>query len=216
MRGRMFIAVDFDECLIKSHLSMDFTKAFVAQNNLSSPDYQSLSPDALDDLLKAYKGSSFKELHSLAATLSSNAEWRDGAKDFLSYCMEQDDIELVILSSGLDIPIKSFLDRHGLFSSVNSCALNFEDGICTGVKQAVSADDKKTVIENAIFLCGYENVFSIGHSNGDFPMMSASRSICIPADNKNCEAISEYSADDFTGLLDWMRDMNEREAMRSA
>jgi phosphoserine phosphatase len=212
----MFIAVDFDECLIKSHLSMDFTKAFVERSNLSPPDYHSLSPDALTDLLNAYRGASFKELRTLSDILSKEAEWRGGARDFLSYCIENDDIELVILSSGLDIPIKSFLDQHDLFVPVNSCALSFADGHCTGIAQAVSADDKKTIIENAVFRHGYENVFSIGHSNGDFPMMSTSRSICIPADNKKCEAISEYSADDFTGLLDWMKSMNEREAMRSA
>ena len=202
---KTYVAIDFDECLVDTHLSMAYGQAFETRNNVASPDDYGHSSDSLSTLLKRYSGYSRQSLAALADEIVLSTQWRIGAKDFLQALVNDPDMDVEIISSGLDIPIHAFLARSGLSIKVHTCALDFNDDICTGGTRTISSDDKRRIVEEAINIYGVGNVFAIGHGEGDLAMMSVTPSLCIPKGYKPCEDIAEYCAKDFTGALEWLK-----------
>jgi len=204
MNNKIYIAVDFDECLVDGHLSVLYGNTFDKRYGITSHGSGGTEAATLYNLLNRYVGKSILDLNSLANEIAGKVFWRDGAYEFLKFASVNSNIDLQIVSSGLDVPISAFLRRYDIHPSVCACTLRIEDGVCVGPGSIVSANDKRSIVENAQLKYGKNRVLAIGHSSGDFPMMSVARSLCIPPGNQDCESVSEFSCDSFHDVISWL------------
>lgn len=209
MKNKIYIAVDFDECLVDGHLSVLYGNAFDKKYGITSHGSGGTEVDTLYHLLNRYEGKSFVDLNSLADEIVGKVSWREGAQDFLKFASMNDNMDLQIVSSGLDIPISAFLRRYDINPCVLACNLSIENGICLGARSIVSANDKRRIVEEAQIKYGKNRVLAIGHSSGDFPMMSAARSVCIPCGNKNCESVAEFCSNSFYEIISWLENFGK-------
>lgn len=203
----LYLAIDFDECLIQEHLSMNFTKFYIEKYKLAALDFAH-DRKSINDIVKIYEGAKYEDLISIANQCSKGVKWRKNAEKFIRHCSNHYSIQLTIISSGLDIPIKQFLNLNEIDIPVFSCSLSFLENICLGAKKTVSDVDKKIFIETAIKKYGHKNVISIGHSLGDLNMMQSSQSICIPKGVDECEKTSCFSSNDFEEIIFWLNENN--------
>ena len=172
--------MDFDECLIDSHLSKQLSIEYINRIAKSSIDFQNHGFNGIANILKCYVGFNRIEISSTCARLAAKTRWRHYALKFLKMLASNPYYTPLIISSGLNLAIEAKLARNILSIPVFACELEFDDtDACIQPSVIITAKAKGEITENIIASHKFSRVFAIGHSYGDIYMIRASNGIAL-------------------------------------
>jgi phosphoserine phosphatase len=192
------VFMDFDECLVESHLSQEFTSKL-----LRGQEDSGHSELELKQLLDRYSGIYKNEFTAVIDELTTSLKWRGGALEFLMRLSYESEFQGVIVSSGLGMIARQCISNAGFSLPVLACELAFSQSeICSGAAHIMSSEGKAKVVRAIRSLYPAARTIQIGHSHGDLPMLRLGNGICIPDRDSFVVADTEHAFCDFWPLVE--------------
>lgn len=177
---RTCVVFDFDECLVRAHLSRQITERFQQQDTIDPINFQDHSFVGIARALQCYVGVSKTEIECVTRQLAAKAKWRPYALRLLTLLMSSSTHTALILSSGFGPAVAAKLSISKLAVQVLACQIHFNDqGVCTGPYMVITDAAKGQVVEQIAATGRFAQVYVVGHGQGDVAMLRAGIGIAL-------------------------------------
>lgn len=188
--GGVLVVFDFDELLVEGHLSRTVSEAFgkTEERLRIIKEHGDNTFEGMKELNLILKGYGYGALEIKKRPIVNGMAWREGAEDLLRKLDDSPGYEVLVLSCGRYMPQYMKLAGLGLSDVLVACEMEFVDGKAEKNKHIVSDDMKGYIVRRLRNSKVFQEVYVVGHGDGDVDMLKEGVGIALNPSEKAREA----------------------------
>lgn len=202
-KGKTLLSMDFDECVVNTHLSGSISDKFQHRYVIPESDLRTHDFRGLCSLVHCFFGLNILEIESEVDNVS-NTILKPDFLDFYSDIKIRKNIFPVFISSGLEEAIARFFRNNSIQIPVIGTSLLKDKNSNVQYAHKIIDDKTKGMIAASLFKKGdFAKMITIGHGRGDVSLINSGTAGLRFSLRDNHEAMksADHVIDKFTELL---------------